>query len=1075
MPSLATDSSSSTPIIFGEQDSEASLDSTNSLVHANLLIDNDVGRELNARKTGPRLNAPWNFETFIARGLPVDNEGHVTPVVTEDSRRRSVITRLSSFTPMWSIYRVCTNQVSDRSTEGVPPMSVQKLLREFLHSDEIHGSATSRSMSEEQYKTLARVVRTLFNGAENGVSVDDEVQSTISSSTVGSSTADSTGLRYVRYVCRKVTESQAWTSFFMTLTIYLLFGPDLGKVFGNREHDDGFAVVNSYIFFLFSIEFACSVIGQSRYLCSLLSLLDLLALFSILVDTSLIGNIEIVDERGQYVSRLARSSRMTRLARIARIARVTRLIPQIMRMCRHEQRALAKILYTRRLWRVFLFFAMDGMGSVSTFDFKCFYLTLMQEVSLLEATHMIEVLTSDVRFLSTLPAIVDNKDLSWSEFSQTVLSTELGKNMTKTHERDVEQDEGVWSLTRKLSDNTALKVCIGIMTLVGLMALIDDNQEDISVKQSLAMLDAIARAEHSSPTGDREFLCNQISLFTQSHNVIFLFLDGFTYWDNGRCLAQDASVSEPNPSRYADFLVEESLYRSNDIIRECWPPGADCEKAGNVSLALVVTRHTVQDLAQLSCVTTLSLIVLLLVFVFILSRGIAKFSKTMLQPLRSISDDMTALACTDLVHIDAEPPELFADVDQSIKVADELSHLQTSFKAMRSAIRSWSKFVPPVVVQRLFQAGIEATIGVTRCYATVLFVDIADFETVCCGISPHELLALMSNVLDKIAEIIKQHNGTLLEFIGDEVVAVFNIPNPVKNHVSAAISSAAEIHAAVQNLSITRDGKSGPIRCRCGVHSANVLVGNIGSSKRMKYGVLGDGVNLTARLKGLNARYKTLTLASDVVVKDDNFKRRFISRPVDLVAVKGKKEPTTVYEIMHSNRKDDLKWRRQVAGRHDVGFKLYLEREFEEASAVFQDVEDMFEEEGFSDTSSRMLQSRCDAYIKHPPPEDWDGVDRLSKKTFEAIEATSRATVGLRESVTVVRSYFGGNEDDPVQVPVCRDTPLGLSTQPPGAVAVKEGRRPMVTLIDRLACLCDMFGSGDSPPAHSEPMQLDAK
>merc|ERR1719424_1820918 len=131
------------------------------------------------------------------------------------------------------------------------------------------------------------------------------------------------------------------------------------------------------------------------------------------------------------------------------------------------------------------------------------------------------------------------------------------------------------------------------------------------------------------------------------------------------------------------------------------------------------------------------------------------------------------------------------------KVAEELKQLQESCTSMRAAIKSWSKFVPPAVVQRLFHCGIEAKIGVARVQCTILFCDIGDFEDKVRGLSPEDVNKLLSQALGRIAEVIDRHKGTLLEFIGDEVLAVFNAPNNLRNHTYAGVASALEIHKEV--------------------------------------------------------------------------------------------------------------------------------------------------------------------------------------------------------------------------------------------------------------------------------------
>merc|ERR1712048_1385991 len=123
-----------------------------------------------------------------------------------------------------------------------------------------------------------------------------------------------------------------------------------------------------------------------------------------------------------------------------------------------------------------------------------------------------------------------------------------------------------------------------------------------------------------------------------------------------------------------------------------------------------------------------------------------------------------------------------------------------------------------------------------------------------------------------------------------------------------------------------------------------------------KYGVLGDGVNLTARLKGLNSRYKSKTLISDQTLHDPLCSRKFITRPVDLVAVKGRTEPTRVHELLQPTRQGDSRWLKEAAAKHSEAYRLYLSRQFEEARAIFEEVLAMFKEHGLDDAPSRLLR-----------------------------------------------------------------------------------------------------------------------
>jgi len=179
------------------------------------------------------------------------------------------------------------------------------------------------------------------------------------------------------------------------------------------------------------------------------------------------------------------------------------------------------------------------------------------------------------------------------------------------------------------------------------------------------------------------------------------------------------------------------------------------------------------------------------------------------------------------------------------------------------------------------------------------------------------------------------------------------------------------------------------------VHTASILAGNIGSTRRMKYGLLGDGVNSCARFKGLNTRYNTQTVCSAVVREDELSARRAVFRPLDMVAVKGKTEPITVYEIIgFAKGHDEAGKMKEAAQKHSEAFKLYHDRRFKESRSLFTELaRDMQAlksclrlDGGERDQPALQMRRRCKGYIKDPPGPEWDGVERLKAKTFEVFD-----------------------------------------------------------------------------------------
>lgn len=824
-------------------------------------------------------------------------------------------------------------------------------------------------------------------------------------------------------VCSKrAINNSVVSGFFFTLTVYVLFGPDLVSRYGNKDLDYPFMVANTVVFFFFLLEVILSLLGRGDYILSPL-LLDLVALISLLGDTWFFQK-GSDDESVQDRLVVARSSRLTRLTRVVRIARVTRLVPHLMKLLSRKNLEFSRAIYEKKLWRVFLFLDTHQVGMISNFDLKCFYMVLLQESCVRSSAK--KLLEADVDTLIRMPEREDiisaefNPRLNFEEFSRVFGETLAGRNVLLTLHERIFNAAGVATLTQRISDRVAMKICIGIVLIAMVMQTLDTRREDQSADQLLVQLAVAAQYEHRQGIESAyRGICKQVASVGDKVKMVFLHLEGWTYLDVKNC-SKGISVATMDPFARITQIVDELELRETEVMTACWPDFGDCAKERTTSVALVDTKKQVQYAASTSITQTITLIVFLLIFAYAFNFFIGKFSKRLLQPLQAFVDDMTAMSCLELVQLEnSEPPEKTETVNNDVtqmmawvakagadvasklqgpaKMVDELVHLQKAFAHMKSAVRSWSKYVPPAVVQCLFDAGLEATVGVTKCHVSILFCDIDDFDSQIAHASAEEVMTILSKVLGAIADVIESNSGTLLEFIGDETLACFNAPGHVRLHVHAAAKSALEIHKAIDNLPQMHtlqhvDGMvrlvETTIRCRCGVHTATILAGNIGSHNRMKYGLLGDGINLCARLKGLNTKYNTKTLSTDKVLGNELCRYSFIARPVDRVAVKGRTEPTTVYELLGEccPKDPEMALFELLAKKHAEAFRLYHKQKFAEAKVIFQDVSDSFQEQGIIDEPSMQLVRRCDRYLAEPPPEGWDGVERLKAKLFQVEE-----------------------------------------------------------------------------------------
>jgi adenylate cyclase len=295
------------------------------------------------------------------------------------------------------------------------------------------------------------------------------------------------------------------------------------------------------------------------------------------------------------------------------------------------------------------------------------------------------------------------------------------------------------------------------------------------------------------------------------------------------------------------------------------------------------------------------------------------------------------------------------------------------------ATASFSKFTPLEVVRHLLKTGTEAQLGVKERDVTIFFSDIAGLTTICEGTAPSDVLSLLSEYFERMVSIIVEEEGTMLEFIGDAILAIWNAPSTVEDHASRAVTATLRMQEDLEHLrSKWKEEEKPNIRIRVGLHSSKVFVGNLGSKMRMKYGVLGDGVNLASRLEELNKRYGTESMASEEVVNREGMKESYVLRPIDLVVVKGRKAPTRVYEIL-DRRETAGPSCRQIEAQSNEAMQAYLARDFEKAIQCLMEVR---KTKGKEDLAGQVLIGRCKEYIRNPPPADWDGSEVLKDKTF---------------------------------------------------------------------------------------------
>ena len=250
---------------------------------------------------------------------------------------------------------------------------------------------------------------------------------------------------------------------------------------------------------------------------------------------------------------------------------------------------------------------------------------------------------------------------------------------------------------------------------------------------------------------------------------------------------------------------------------------------------------------------------------------------------------------------------------------------------------------------------------------TLFFSDIRGFTSISENFKVEQVVGLLNSYLSRMVKIIFNNEGTLDKFIGDAVMAFWGAPLKDPDHHYKAVLTAIQMIKDLKKLNQENSGKDLPdLDIGIGIHTGDVILGNIGSEQKLDYTVIGDSVNLTSRLEGLTKKYSCQILISQTTYS--HVKERITCRLLDYVKVKGKKLPIRIYEVIDQTRHADKITARIIALTNDA-FKLYSACEFEKAIGIYKQILEIKTD----DFLSAMFIKRCQDFIQTPPPPDWDG------------------------------------------------------------------------------------------------------
>ncbi|MDI6803991.1 MAG: CHASE2 domain-containing protein [Bacteroidota bacterium] len=287
----------------------------------------------------------------------------------------------------------------------------------------------------------------------------------------------------------------------------------------------------------------------------------------------------------------------------------------------------------------------------------------------------------------------------------------------------------------------------------------------------------------------------------------------------------------------------------------------------------------------------------------------------------------------------------------------------------------FSQYVSPTVVNELVDDPTKLRLGGERKILTVLFTDLENFTSVAESVPPEELVPILNAYFEGMTEIILKNNGTLDKYIGDSIMAFFGAPIPQKDHSLIACRTAVQMQSHLEELrQIWKTTNKPLLHMRIGINTGDMIVGNMGGLDRFDYTVIGDSVNLSARLEGANKQYKTKTLISENTFQP--IAGQVVVRELDLITVVGKNKPLKIYELFGLVGDKTPPEYFSLIEKFSEALFLYRQRNWEKAIKNFEEALKIKPD----DYPSKLYIERSQAFIQTPPPDNWDGVFVMKTK-----------------------------------------------------------------------------------------------
>ncbi len=301
-----------------------------------------------------------------------------------------------------------------------------------------------------------------------------------------------------------------------------------------------------------------------------------------------------------------------------------------------------------------------------------------------------------------------------------------------------------------------------------------------------------------------------------------------------------------------------------------------------------------------------------------------------------------------------------------IETAKERSFIKNAF----------SHYLSTDVINDLISDPSKLSLGGEKKYLTAFFTDVKGFSTISEQLDPTDLVKLLNSYLTEMSNIILDQRGTIDKYEGDAIISFFGAPVEYTDHAARACRSALRMKRmeAILNEHVTSENLSpNPLHTRIGINTGEMVVGNMGTAQKMDYTMMGNSVNLAARLEGVNKQYGTWILISETTRNEAG--DEFLFRRLDRVRVVGITEPVRLFELVDERSAADGRTAEALEA-FEEGLSRFEAQDWQQALEHFEATLEARPDDG----PTKLYAKRCRDFMKKAPPANWDGVYNLSMK-----------------------------------------------------------------------------------------------